>query len=85
MSKKAQKRAARRAQVTSFLSQTDERRDWVVQQEARGRVQTTPKEWKQRDPAPWYLPELGLQREPFQSSPPRGELPPIIRTTRKAI
>jgi len=83
MSKKAQKRAARRALITSHLSQSDERRDWLMQQERRGRVQTTPKEWQQRDPAPWYLPELGLHREPFQTTPPRGEWPPIIRTHRR--
>ncbi|UQN06775.1 hypothetical protein [Deinococcus sp. QL22] len=83
MSKKAQKRAARRAQVTSHLSQPDERRDWLMKEERRRRLQTTPKEWKQLDPAPWYLPELGLIHDPFQSTPPRGELPPIIRTHRR--
>lgn len=76
MSKKAQKRAARRAQISSYLSQPDERRDWLMKQERRGRV---PKEWKQRDPAPWYLPELGLEREPFMGQVPRYQEVPVVR------
>ncbi|WP_019008965.1 hypothetical protein [Deinococcus aquatilis] len=79
MSKKAQKRAARRAQITSHLSQSDDRRDWLMQQEARGRVQTTPKQWKQRDPTPWYLPDLGLEREPFIGQVPRYQPGVVIR------
>lgn len=31
---------------------------------------------------PFYLYELGLKHEPFMRTPPRGELPPIIRTRR---
>ncbi len=74
MSKKSSKR--RRQQQGYALP--DVRRDYLMHLERRGRLQTTPREWVVREP--FYLPELGLTRECWQTCPARGELPPIIHT-----
>ncbi len=74
MSKSKDKRARRRQNLP------DVRRDYLMHLERQGRVQTTPRQFQQLDPDPWYLVDLGLRREPFGSAPPPGELPPIIRT-----
>ncbi|THF70487.1 hypothetical protein E7T06_07215 [Deinococcus sp. Arct2-2] len=81
MAKKLLNRAARRAHLQSS---TDEGRDRVMEQEERGEVEITPKQWKQLDPAPWYLPELGLEREPFMGLVPRYQVGVIIRKRRPA-
>ncbi|ULH15998.1 hypothetical protein MF271_05025 [Deinococcus sp. KNUC1210] len=34
-------------------------------------------------PEPFYLYQLGLHREPFDTRHPRGDLPPVIRRNRR--
>lgn len=59
----------------------DARRDHLAYLERCGQSRTTPRQMQQRDPAPWYLPDLGLTRDPYvERVPPPGELPPVIRT-----
>lgn len=87
MSKKASKRARRRAAqgYGSRQPAPDGARDWCASRETRGLTQTTPREFYAQARGgpirePFYLPELGLTRDCWQTCPPRGELPPIIRT-----
>ncbi|WP_272977125.1 hypothetical protein [Deinococcus geothermalis] len=54
------------------------RRDYRAHQERQAQARTGKR--RQRDPAPWYLPDLGLTRNCWQTCPARGELPSIIRT-----
>lgn len=69
MSKKASKRAKRRQQQASL---PDTRREHLMHLERRGRLQTTPKQWQQRDPQPWYPHELGLTRDCWLPAAPRA-------------
>ncbi|WP_034382994.1 hypothetical protein [Deinococcus sp. YIM 77859] len=56
------------------------RRDYRAHQEHQARART--RKQSQRDPQPWYLPELGLTRDCWQTCPARGELPPVVRRRR---
>lgn len=61
----------------------DIRREYLLSREQRGQQLTTPRELLAlalNDQTGWYLHELGLTRNCWQTCPARGELPPIIRT-----
>lgn len=81
MSKKSQKRARRRALLRQAIA--DGRRDYLMFQERRGRLLTTPEDLRRMAvQEPFYLGELGLRRPLFAVEPPYDP-PPIIHTARR--
>ncbi|TDE85308.1 hypothetical protein [Deinococcus sp. S9] len=66
----------------------DVRREYLLSREQRGRQLTTPRELLAlalNDQTGWYLHELGLTRNCWQTCPARGELPSIIHTRESPV